>query len=308
MLVLVSNMAYAVIAITVLGKLYTSERVLFGEGGTSLLERNSTWVPGTLPTVGDGLVTLLLSLVFYLYLGSIFQVKLGMAGIGLTQLLILAVPVATAWLGRADFRAVFSLKKPKVSQVLASVLLGIGSFFVFNILVQLILPLNTESAQTYTDAMQELMEESSLPLELLVVGLAPAICEEALFRGYLASSLKKLPPVFVVLITSAIFGLYHMNLFQGIYAFLMGVVLCLTVQMTGSIFCGSVIHLVANSLSIAVTRLAAGLEAGTLSGAAASLAGFLNTVPTLPLMGAGVLLLAAGGLWIRKSVSQDRMA
>ena len=38
-LVLVSNIAYAAIAITVLGKLYTSERILFGENKLRIYTR-----------------------------------------------------------------------------------------------------------------------------------------------------------------------------------------------------------------------------------------------------------------------------
>ena len=49
-LVLVSNIAYAVIAITVLGKLYTSERILFGESFGSLFERRNQRQKGTVPT------------------------------------------------------------------------------------------------------------------------------------------------------------------------------------------------------------------------------------------------------------------
>lgn len=302
LLVLISNMAYAALAIVILGKLYTSERVLFGEGGTSLLERPGERVPGTLPGIGDGVITLLVSLVFYLYLGSLFQVKLGIWGLGLTQLLLLAVPVFMAWFGRTDLKAVFSLRKPGVSQVFASVLLGIGSFLTFNILVQLITPMDSESMEVYTEAMEELMSESSLAAELLVVGLAPAICEEGLFRGYLSSSLKKLHPVLIALITSLIFGFYHMNLFQGIYAFFMGLILSLAVQKTGSIFCGSVIHLTANSVSVLLAALAGYAEEGTLSPALLRLWSALEVMPALPFLGIGVLLLAAGGFWMKKTV------
>ena len=303
LLVLISNMAYASIAIAVLGKLYTSERVLFGEGGPSLLERPAERKKGTMPAPGDGVIVLLVSLVFFLYLGGMLQLKLGLTGAGLSQLLLLAVPVFAAWFGRLDFRAVFSLKRPRLSQIPAAVLLGIGSLIFFNMLTDLILTAKPESVQVYSDAMNALTEGRSLFEKLLMVALAPAICEEALFRGYLTASVKRLKPVWAMLITALVFGLYHMNLMQGIYAFCLGCVLFLAVQKTGSIFCGSIIHFTANALSVLLTELMQSTEAGTVTGPMAALGEWIVQAPLLPSMAVGLVLLLAGGFWMYKSVT-----
>ena len=61
---------------------------------------------------------------------------------------------------------------------------------------------------------------------VLFVIIAP-LAEEAVFRLFLFNFLKKRTgPLWGALISSLIFGIYHMNMIQCIYAFLMGLLFC----------------------------------------------------------------------------------
>lgn len=60
----------------------------------------------------------------------------------------------------------------------------------------------------------------------LVLGVIPAVFEELAFRGFILSGLeRRLSPWSSVVISSAFFALYHMNVFQAAPAFVMGAVL-----------------------------------------------------------------------------------
>lgn len=253
-IVLVSNIAYAAIAISVLGKLYTSERILFGEHSGSLFERRTNRDKGSVPTFGDAVLVLAVTAVLYLYVGSLLQVKLMLIGVGLTQLIILGMPIFATWYGNVDYAETFSLKKVNIKQIVSVVILAIGAFIFCNIACQPLASIAKDSTQVYADTFSSLMGDVSFPLAWLVVGIAPAICEEAMFRGYLFSSLKKkLKPWMYIAISALVFGIYHLNLYQGTYAFLLGLILAYVVYVTGSIFGAALIHFICNSMAVLVS-------------------------------------------------------
>ena len=61
---------------------------------------------------------------------------------------------------------------------------------------------------------------------LLVLGLLPALCEELAFRGFILTGLsRRFRPWTAVLLSSFLFALYQMNVFQFAPHFIFGVIL-----------------------------------------------------------------------------------
>jgi sodium transport system permease protein len=84
---------------------------------------------------------------------------------------------------------------------------------------------------------------------LLVLGVVPAVCEELAFRGFILSGLlRRFRPWKAMLLSSFLFALYQMNVFQFVPHFVFGVVLALLVQRTGSVGPAVLFHLVWNLL------------------------------------------------------------
>ena len=74
--------------------------------------------------------------------------------------------------------------------------------------------------------------------------------EELIFRGAVMDRLKIAFPFWLAnALQAALFGLYHMNVVQGIYAFLLGMVLGLVGDVTGSIFATILTHIIFNGTS-----------------------------------------------------------
>ena len=94
-LVLLSNVVYAGIAILFLGRIYDSEAILFDEGrsGIQLFEKRINMKKGGVPTTGDAWFILFVMLILTIYLGSIFQVKFGIGGVVMIQIMLLAIPM-----------------------------------------------------------------------------------------------------------------------------------------------------------------------------------------------------------------------
>jgi len=85
---------------------------------------------------------------------------------------------------------------------------------------------------------------------LLVLGLLPALCEELAFRGFILTGLRqRYKPATAVLLSSFLFALSQMNVFQFVPHFLLGAVLGYLVLRTGSLWPGVVFHLIYNALA-----------------------------------------------------------
>jgi sodium transport system permease protein len=83
----------------------------------------------------------------------------------------------------------------------------------------------------------------------LVLALLPALCEELAFRGFILSGLRqRFRPWTAVLLSSFLFALYQMNVFQFVPNFVLGAVLALLVVRSGSVLPALVFHLVYNAL------------------------------------------------------------
>lgn len=92
---------------------------------------------------------------------------------------------------------------------------------------------------------------------IYVVGLAliPAIFEELLFRKAILNYSKKFGNVFAVLFSAILFGLIHMNLNQGIFAFLMGLIFAVIAVKTSSIKLTVLLHFLNNLYAAMLTIL-----------------------------------------------------
>ena len=83
------------------------------------------------------------------------------------------------------------------------------------------------------------------------VVLAP-VSEELLFRGIMLRRLQNYLPGFwgPALISSAIFGIYHMNLAQGIFAFLFGLLICAVYDSMQNLWAAIALHAGGNLISV----------------------------------------------------------
>jgi len=115
--------------------------------------------------------------------------------------------------------------------------------------------------------------------------IAAPLGEEFVCRGVMLNSLKKYGNWWAIAITAGLFGLMHMNFYQGPYAFLMGLVLGYVTVKTGSIWCAVLIHMINNSWSCLGEVVAEYLPA------ASGVMDIISTVVMLALMPAAIILL-----------------
>lgn len=91
---------------------------------------------------------------------------------------------------------------------------------------------------------------------LFAVNVVAPIGEEFLFRGLIQGyGLRNFAPVLAIGLQALIFGLYHGNIIQGVYAFFMGAILGLVAHKTGTILTSIVLHISVNASLLLVPEM-----------------------------------------------------
>lgn len=300
-IVLFSNVAYSLLAVMILGKIYNSEAVLFSEGFSSvrLFTKRSEMKKRQMPGIGDVVLILCIVLLLMFYLGTYAQLKLGFGGVAVSQAIILLCPLVYAWYMKADAKRLFSLKPIKPLKLLGALMIGVSAFLAAMVLGILLMPVFPESTQGLSQLDEMFKLESALFL-VLVVAVMPAIGEELLFRGFVFGTLReKCRPWIAVFATTLIFAAYHMSLIKMFTIGIVGFGLTFVVYKTGSIAASMCVHFCNNLLSVLITKYP-----GQMEKALPFLFKERLFVSEICLILALVVVLAAAGcllLWDKKS-------
>jgi len=124
-------------------------------------------------------------------------------------------------------------------------LTGAGLSFLFRIVFTVL------GADGYQAAEQQLLADKSIAVLFLELVFLSPVLEEFLFRRILYLQLRKKMPVMVsMVISSMLFGVYHWNLPQGIYAFIMGMLLAWSLESYRTMKAPMVIHMAANAAAV----------------------------------------------------------
>lgn len=124
-------------------------------------------------------------------------------------------------------------------------LLQIGTSVFLNVL----LPYFPKTAENYMQLMENLTGQDSVISILTIVVLAP-IAEELIFRGVTLRGMRRFWPfVPVVGLQALLFGIYHMNIVQGIYAFVCGLFLGYVAYKLNNVLISMLFHAVVNGSS-----------------------------------------------------------
>ncbi len=205
-------------------------------------------------------VFFLLQIVFGAILGA-FKLSLGMTTIittvlssGLTIFLFLKLrwtPVSPSWMQTRPWIV-----------LTWSVLLALGSIIPSERLVEV---LQMEMPEQMMKMFEEVMKK---PIGYVVIGILAPFAEEVVFRGAI---LRKILGMMdekrhwvAIAISALVFGLVHLNIPQGIHAFLIGLLLGWMYYRTRSILPGILFHWVNNSVAFIMFHIMPQMADGKL--------------------------------------------
>ncbi|MEJ7603026.1 MAG: CPBP family intramembrane glutamic endopeptidase [Kofleriaceae bacterium] len=195
--------------------------------------------------------------------------------IGLGQLGLLAIPVAVV-LGRHLPLDMLGLRRTDLRYFGAAVLIGVSAWYLNMHLAGLLaLP------EGEVDRFARQLEEPALPVALLTIALAPAICEEIVFRGVLTRGLAtRFQPWAAVAIGATLFSLYHKPI-QMPATLTLGLVFGALTLRARSVVPSMLAHFLNNTIALVVSR-----------GDVPEVAGWLARNPVPAMIGSGVATAA----------------
>lgn len=142
-----------------------------------------------------------------------------------------------------------------------------SAFFMLILFSLLMMPLvtfiNLCSMMFVTNQVTEIsvgLQQNSVLLNLLLMAVIPAASEEFIFRGIFYHAYREKGVLMGALACGMVFGLLHLNFNQFSYALVLGIILCLVVEATGSIFGSMTVHFVINGWNVLLMALSGPLQ------------------------------------------------
>ena len=136
---------------------------------------------------------------------------------------------------------------------------------------------------------------------LVVLALAPAICEEIAFRGFILSGFQQSGHKWTaILLSSALFGATHLVLQQSLPAFAVGIVIGFIAVQTRSIWPCIGFHLIYNSLGLIIAFQVPKLGDSKIVSLIFAESGSTGTLYTWPMVAISVVGSIALLAWFRK--------
>jgi len=117
-----------------------------------------------------------------------------------------------------------------------------------------------EGIQQFEQSQLELIEkvlqsDTSLLFNLTMMAVVPGIFEELAFRGYVQRQLERsLGPAAGIVLSGAVFGIYHLRLSQVLPLTMLGIFLAYLTWRTGSLLPAMIVHFAHNALAVLAAR------------------------------------------------------
>ena len=271
---MLSTTFYGVVALAVAARVFGSDSVLYGSSGSwnDLLRPSAQ---RSAAPVSAALFALALVFPLFIVVGSI-PARLAenvnqtlLMNIGVFLIVFVGVPFLVLHVSGTRVRSGLSWGwTVPARSLLAALLAGISMWAVlYEINLTAGVAAEAENLRRVLESLLDNLAVTPLSIKLAALAFAPAICEELFFRGFLQTSLRSRYSAKLSIVMSAVvFGLFHIvvrdHLFieRMIPSTIMGLLLGLMLEKSGSVLPGMLLHAVHNGLLIAVVHFQGYLE------------------------------------------------
>lgn len=134
--------------------------------------------------------------------------------------------------------------------------LGVTSMLMGNYFVSFIQAFLPETWLVQYDEAASILYGDGIAVQIVASVIMAPLIEEIIFRGLIYRRIKRVSNSVIAMILSALFfGVFHMNVVQGIYAFIIGLILAYVCERYKTIWAPIIMHAVANGVSVWATSL-----------------------------------------------------
>ncbi|MCI8863238.1 MAG: CPBP family intramembrane metalloprotease [Lachnospiraceae bacterium] len=257
------------------------------------------------PLYGIGLFFIIM--VLFIFVFAPLQFRFGMVGLLLTELGLLFVTLLAVRLTKQSFREVFPIRRPRFGQIVGTILIWAGCFLSAMLVTLISMLLFPEGFLEVSSSMSYMFSSIPAFFSFLIVAVSPAICEEAMHRGFIMHTFRGISRDWVVVLCiGLIFGLFHLDPYRFLPTAVLGMGLAYIMRKSNNMLFPALFHFINNSLSFFASLVNPGAAAEEAQQAAAELLTdpsiLLGSLGSYLILGSLTpVLLFAGSYLLRKS-------
>ena len=199
---------------------------------------------------------LIICMVLVITIGGVIQLSTFpgfLPGIYITEwILILTPPLIFLQRKKIDMKLFLGLQRFNIKHILIGILAGVGSYFIFIEILSLIEGILGPYPKEFVEPIMKWFPKTWLEFIPWIIGIAVSagICEETLFRGFIQNSLEKSwGSIKALIISSILFGAFHLDPWRSPPAILIGLVAGLLLLKTRSLYTAITLHITTNSIA-----------------------------------------------------------
>ncbi|MDD3958842.1 MAG: CPBP family intramembrane metalloprotease [Clostridiaceae bacterium] len=203
-----------------------------------------------------GIIWFVIVMVVFIFVGVPIQMYFlkadqGMVGLAVTEVIILILAIVPILLSGRKFRDVFAFKAPALRPFFGALLMWAGAFSIVIFANALIAYLFPQQMSEVSEGIGGFFTNVPFIVAIFVFAVMPAICEEALHRGFIQSTMRSIRFDWViVLIMGFIFGVFHLDPVRFLGTAILGAVLSYVMVKTRNIFYPSFLHMINNAIPV----------------------------------------------------------
>lgn len=198
-----------------------------------------------------GIIFFIAILAIFYFLGPILGGRFGLIGTAMYEFIFLACSVLMCVICRVKIKEVFPIRKPTFKDVAGCVVLTFGTAAAASIgsaITALVFP---QLINALAERNTSIVSNSNPLLTIIIVSIVPAICEEAIHRGVIQSSMRGIRNDLVIaLIVGFLFSVNHLSISSFLGIFIMGTIISYVMAKKNNILLTAIIHFLNNFRSV----------------------------------------------------------
>ena len=174
----------------------------------------------------------------------------------LSQICFMAIFFVYNYLGRFNAKNACKINfKFGFGSLIISIIIGLIALFGFNNIITCFDQLLKLLGHTSASMPLPLNTPVWLFVNIILLCVFPAVCEELLFRGMILNGLKQYGKLTAIFASAGLFALLHGNIDQLIYPFIFGIILALIACFTDSVIPTIIVHFVNNCVVVVINYI-----------------------------------------------------
>ncbi len=205
-------------------------------------------------TVVESLVLLAGTIGLLISGGALLQGRAPFWGLLPSEIFVVAAPtLLAARVGRVA-PAGLGLARPSLRGILGGLLVGAGGFYLTTSIIEAAIERVAPPPPILRDELHRLIGGRPLAVELAVLALAPALCEELVFRGAILRAFLPHGRALAVFVSALGFALFHLEAYKVPPIFVLGLLFGLAATVGRSLAPSVAAHFANNAIVVALVH------------------------------------------------------